>query len=682
MYICKLCNKEFQKSSQLVSHLSNPKSFCKISIKEYYDKFLRKENEGICIFCGNETSFYGITKGYINNTCKHCKNNKLETKKIRKENYDKKREKEKIEKGYYDLPFKCGLCEKKFAKLSGLSRHVFQIHKNITIKEYYDNFLKKENEGICPVTNLPTNFKDLTSGYYKYYERGTCSRDNKVLEKRKETLLKNYNTDKLSYVNMKDRVFHFKETFAKRRKLNEERFKLISILRKLTIDKTNKLQCQICGKQFKTFFSLSSHIRNHNIYVKDYYDKYFKSEGEGICPISNSETTFDSLERGYFKYHKLFVTLSDEIKEGSLNSRLKYIKNKAKESESLYNVKFLNIDSMKYISDILKIKCLKCNEIYENRFTNLILGYGKCPKCFPKNKHVSDNEKEILTYVKEICGQNTEVIGSYMGLIKNPKTGKNLELDIFVPDKKFAIEFNGLYWHSDAVLKNPESYHLNKFIECKKLGIRLIQIFEDEWINKKEIILSMIKHKLLENNSEKIYARKCIIKEISTSDKNSFLDENHIQGKDYSKIKLGSFYNDELVAVMTFSNGNISRGGNPKDLTKWELSRFCTKNKYIVTGIASKLLSYFKNNFEWREIYSYADLRFSDGNVYRKLGFEVEKQNEPSYFYVKGMKRIHRFNLRKLSFEPKEVPEKVLRYNQGYLRVWDCGNLKFVITKK
>jgi hypothetical protein len=129
---------------------------------------------------------------------------------------------------------------------------------------------------------------------------------------------------------------------------------------------------------------------------------------------------------------------------------------------------------------------------------------------------------------------------------------------------------------------------------------------------------------------------------------------------------------------MTFSHGNISKGSkNIENI--WELNRFCSNYNYHIPGIASKILSYFKKNYEWKEIFSYADRRWSDGNLYYKLGFELDLTTKPNYWYVKGLNRIHRFTLRKKSEEPKDIPEWVLRSKEGYHRIYDCGHYKFVL---
>jgi len=329
----------------------------------------------------------------------------------------------------------------------------------------------------------------------------------------------------------------------------------------------------------------------------------------------------------------------------------------------------------------LKHECLKCKHIWKATPTNILSGTG-CPLCNKKLSSLGSKfEKSVLKFIKK----------NYSGeIVKNSRKildGK--EIDIYLPELKMGIECNGLYWHSDKYKDN--NYHLDKLNLCHEKGIRLIQIFEDEWVSKKNILKSKIKHILGLNSSKgKIYARKCTIKEIDSSIKNNFLDEYHIQGKDSSKIKLGLFYDEILVSVMTFSKLRICLGQKNQNTNLYELSRFATKRKYVIVGGFSKLLSYFKKKYEFEGIVTYADLRYSsfEGNLYEVNGFKLSHQSKPNYWYFYKnsniIKREHRFNYRKNNLKKlfpeiydDKLSEKEIMKTAGYVRIYDCGCLVY-----
>jgi hypothetical protein len=238
---------------------------------------------------------------------------------------------------------------------------------------------------------------------------------------------------------------------------------------------------------------------------------------------------------------------------------------------------------------------------------------------------------------------------------------KPLELDIYLPDLKLAFEFNGLYWHSDA--KKEKQFHKMKSDMCDEKGIQLIHIWEDDWLYKQDIIKSMVLNKLGKNEN-KIFARKCIIKEISDNNLiRSFLDENHIQGFVGSKVKIGLFYNNDLISLMTFGN----RGNKSTNINKYELLRFCNKLNICVMGGASILFKYFIKNYNPTEITAYVDRSFSQGEHYETLGFKFIGKTEPNYYYIIGGIRYHRKD--KLT-------------NKKIFRIYDSGNLKFIYKKK
>ncbi len=278
---------------------------------------------------------------------------------------------------------------------------------------------------------------------------------------------------------------------------------------------------------------------------------------------------------------------------------------------------------------------------------------------------VSGKEKEVTDFIESI----------YLGeIVENSrKVITPKELDIFIPEKNLAVEFNGIYWHSEKYL--DKNYHIDKTNLCKDKGIQLIHIFEHQWLDKSEIFKSVIANKL--GLSQKIYARKCKVVELSNV--SVFLDENHLQGNCPSSIKLGLVYDNELVSVMTFVKPRFNKD------CQYELLRFCNKLNTTVIGGASKLLKYFEKNYNPKSIISYANLQWSNGNVYRNLGFEHLNTSDPNYWWVRDEVMLTRYQcqkhklrvLLKDKFDPS-LSEKENMEKAGYSRLFDCGNMVFV----
>lgn len=309
---------------------------------------------------------------------------------------------------------------------------------------------------------------------------------------------------------------------------------------------------------------------------------------------------------------------------------------------------------------------IKCDNhgVFEQYPGNHIHKKQGCPLCIEYG--FSKVEREVSDFI------------SYYTNVKLNTKLNNCEFDILCNRENLAIEFNGLYWHSDK-FKNKD-YHLNKTVIAKENGFHLIHIFEDEWLFKKEIVKSRLLN-LIGKTPNKIYARKCEIKEISSKDSVKFLEENHIQGNVNSKIRIGLFYNDELVSLMTFGSLRKNLGQDSKEGV-FELVRFCNKLNTNVIGGASKLLKYFERNYNPKEIISYADRRWSKGNLYEQLGFEFIHNSQPNYFYVNKLSRENRFKYRKSELVKqgfdKNKTEKQIMKEIGYNRIYDCGALKFI----
>lgn len=323
--------------------------------------------------------------------------------------------------------------------------------------------------------------------------------------------------------------------------------------------------------------------------------------------------------------------------------------------------------------DKIKIICPKHGEFEQLPYDHL-QGHG-CPSC---GNTFSIGEMEIYQYLCDKLGKESIILHD-----RNILNGK--EIDIFIPKLKIGIEYNGLYWHSEANSKS-KLYHINKLNECNDKGINLIQIFEDEYLSNKDLVLRKIEHILnIERFCPKIMARKCIIREINNDIAKEFLFKNHIQGYSNTTISLGAYYQGILIGVMCFNKTGKEN--------EWVLNRFATDNKYICSGIGGKLFKYFTNHYNPQNIKSFADRRWTlnkNNNLYIKLGFILTDVLKPEYRYINEndpKERIHKFNLRKKSLHRKynlsmDMTEKEMTQKLGYVKIWDCGLYKYEWKKQ
>lgn len=254
---------------------------------------------------------------------------------------------------------------------------------------------------------------------------------------------------------------------------------------------------------------------------------------------------------------------------------------------------------------------------------------------------------------------------------------------ILSTEKKCLIFFHEL---SFIVESKVGKYYLLELKEkYEQIGYKVIHLYTTE-CKKEDLIDAKIRHIIGESEKKTVYARKCSIRDISAKQKDIFLDMNHIQGSCQSSYNYGMFYNGILLACMTFSKPRVLM--NKTLVGKegyYELVRFATHKDYRVVGAASKLLSHFTRVFsDWRMIYSYADLRWSDGNLYEKIGFRLKRITKPEYYYLIDGNLKHRWGFRrtelKRKFPYKFDPNKTEYQNMlnlGYDKVWDCGSLLF-----
>lgn len=286
------------------------------------------------------------------------------------------------------------------------------------------------------------------------------------------------------------------------------------------------------------------------------------------------------------------------------------------------------------------------------------------------NSNMSRSELEIRDIFQDIK------------FVKDRTVLDGKEIDLYSPKHKIGIEFNGNYWHSD--LFRDKDYHYNKSMLAQKKGLFIFHIFEYEWNDErtKDAIIYRLKNLFLKNHSN-IYARNCIIKEVSFEESVAFLNENHVQGKATSGIRLGLYYKDELVSLMEFITNPINKN------YQYELNRFCSKSGCNVVGGASKLFKYFINAYKPTSIISYSDIAKTTGKIYETLGFKLSHISEPQYHWTNGNITYNRYQcqlkeLRKVGWllDGENRTESEVMRSHGFSKIYDCGKKVWVIEFK
>ena len=519
-------------------------------------------------------------------------------------------------------------------------------------QQVYHWFNKIEEYKLC-YCGKSVKFKNSTIGYYEYCSKKCMDNSEKVKNKRYKTNIKNFGTKTPSENKMiREKII----------KTNNDRYGANSpLLNKLIKDKSIET--------LKNNYGVDNPLKSKEIFnkVKDTLMKKYNVDNP-----KKDKNINDKIKKTMLKKYGVEYALQNcGIKKRAQEKQMLTLANNIRK---YYDYDIIKIDNTnkKYTmmcdnNHVFDISYVLLNS---RRRTNTVI----CTECNPVNKSISGLEIQLEIFIKENY-DNT--------ILLNNRDIIEKELDIYLPDLKLAFEFNGLWWHNE--LNKSNDYHSEKTKMCEKNDIQLIHIWEDDWIHKQNIVKSMIINKL-NLTPNKIYARKTKVKEIKDNKLvRKFLKENHIQGFVGSKIKLGLFFDDEIVSLMTFGRKRKALNDKSKNDEEWELSRFCNRLNTNIVGGASKLFKYFINNYNPIEIITYADKGYSNGKLYDTLGFDFLYENKPGYHYIVDKIRKHRFSYRKRflikkGFDPNKTEHEIMLERKIY-RIYDSGNLKFVWNK-
>lgn len=449
------------------------------------------------------------------------------------------------------------------------------------------------------------------------------------------------------------------------------------------LKKKLSLLCKSCGVKLHTPYqtngdkiSKAKKDSNGRLSEKEHYERFVapqlnRSEEEKRKSIESYKSTIRNKSQEEISLMKSRMraakaTMTDDQKRERERKFLKSfyesqgdkIRNRA---ERILNVKEIGFN---YLGDFeYECYCERCKN-------NYIWSPLKKNQHFTEAPHCPNCQKNIISHYEiEICNMLDKMNVAYIHNDRNIIRPK--ELDVYIPSLKIAIEFDGIHWHSDST-KNIEKEKL-----CEDRGIRLIDIFENEYDFKK--VNSLLQS--LAHASEMIYARKCILKELPNEEYMNFCNENHIQNYAAAKVRLGLFYNGELIQIMSFSKPRFNKK------YEWEIIRECTKCGYGVVGGKEKLFKNFVRLYDPRSIISYCDKRYFTGESYLKLGMKQLPDTSSSYVYAKyNCATRSRYMCQKQNLKKwlKTYDSSLSQYDNmiaaGYSRMYDFGQHVFEWT--
>jgi len=516
----------------------------------------------------------------------------------------------------------------------------------------------KNNQLVYPICEYCQGENSRYIGFEKGYEK-TCSRHCGILlsrpggiEQRKKNTLEKYGVEHTTQLD---------SVKKKMVKTNLEKYGVESYAKTDEfINKIKKTNTEKYGVEFP--------LQNNKIYnkLRSTMIETWGNDNSSKIPEIIEMKKRKSIEKYGVEYSVLRKDVREKIKNTITNNINNFYKN-------LYPNEFLGY---KLDENKVSLRCLNDpTHIYECQTYFLLQrkrrSHESCLICNPINNKISNGHQQIIDFLLSL-DPNLNII------INDRKNLQGLEIYIYLPDYQLGIEYHGIYWHSE--LHKTKTYHLEKYLKAKERGIDLIQIWEDTFLDKGEVIKSILKNRL-GIVTHKIGARQCVIKSITSKIANDFLEINHLQGSCVSSIRYGLYYGNELLCVATFGKGRVNLG-NKKD--EWEILRLATQVDWVVTGGLIKLFKHFINEINPTRVISYSDNDLFTGSIYQKLGMSLESDKLPSYTWSDGFIRKNRWGFRKDKLVKEgadpSLTEVEIMQERGWFRCYSAGQKKWIIN--
>jgi hypothetical protein len=313
----------------------------------------------------------------------------------------------------------------------------------------------------------------------------------------------------------------------------------------------------------------------------------------------------------------------------------------------------------------IRVRCTKCNEEW---FSSLrVLQWGRCRTCDPTG---SRQQGDVMRFIKEL---GVNVLKEDRSIIQGNK--RMAELDIYVPQARFAVEYNGLYWHSS--LCKSDVYHDRKSQQCAQAGVLLMHVFSDEWNDRPDIVKSMIRHRL-GLPARKVDARKCNIIPLPDFEKTMFFKQNHIDGDVRSKVAFALTIDFEVVAAISLRQPFQRKKYGPDVI---EVARICTLKNTSVRGGIGRLTAearrWAKDN-GFASMMSYVDTRHGITDGWKMSGWTLSDETPPRWWWTDFTQRFNRFKFK--ADRANGLTEVQVADQAGVVKIHGCRNHVYTLN--
>lgn len=501
----------------------------------------------------------------------------------------------------------------------------------------------------CPVCQAEIVWKRGSQRYPRTCSRKCSGRDSVAAQRRKLTMLKRYG---------RQHALQCDEARSKRDQTMLRRYGSKSALHVEAIKERHSEALKAVRPETQARLLQKADEVHGSKY--DYSRVHYKGWDQKVTILCPDHGSFEQLLVVHARGHGCPKCSAERLGTQRRSSNESFIK----KARALHGARY-DYSKVSYVTaqDSVSILCPQ-HGLFLQRANDHLSGYG-CPTC---GRASSLAEEEIADFLH---GLGIETVHRRDRNLLAPR-----ELDLYVEEAALAIEYCGLHWHSDAVNRNR--YHLlEKHLACEKQGIRLITLFEDEWLTQQCKVKAILRH-ILGRSERGCYARKAFIAQIPWSEARVFLDRHHLLGAGGPGFtSVGAFSGTELVGVMTFGLPANEQGSTHTV----EMKRFVTDGRNN-PGLASRMFRWSVRQYNLSRVSAFVDRRWFTGTFKRISGFEVVGQTAPSLWWTRRAVRYHRrFTTKQklLELYPEMSPRMSkldMMRSLGYSRIWDCGKLK------